>query len=79
MLVQGLTPVLRMPFENIGRRPVLVGTLFFFSGASIGLVYNRGFTMLLVFRAIQGGGSAALTAIGKLESPNGAEQLLIAL
>lgn len=76
MLVQGITPVLRMPFESVGRRPVLIGTLFFFSGASIGLVYTKGFVMLIVFRAFQGGGSAALTSIGKLR-PSGIADLLL--
>jgi predicted MFS family arabinose efflux permease len=65
MIVQGITPVLRMPFESFGRRPVLIGTLIIFSGASVGLVYTRRFVTLVVLRAVQGGGSAALTAIGK--------------
>lgn len=54
-----------MPFESVGRRPVLIGTLFMFSGASIGLVFTRRFVTLIILRSIQGGGSATLTAIGK--------------
>lgn len=65
MLVQGITPVLRMPFESVGRRPVLIGTLFVFSGASIGLVFSRRFSVHLVLRVVQAGGSAALTSIGE--------------
>jgi MFS family permease len=65
MLVQGITPVLRIPFESVGRRPVLIGTLLVFSGASIGLVYTERFVTLIVLRSVQAGGSAAFTAIGK--------------
>jgi MFS family permease len=65
MLVQGITPVLRMPFESVGRRPVLIGTLFVFSGASIGLVFCRRFFVHLILRVVQAGGSAALTSIGE--------------
>jgi hypothetical protein len=65
MLVQGITPVLRIPFENVGRRPVLIGTLFVFCGASIGLVFTRNFFVHLILRAIQAGGSAALATIGE--------------
>ena len=65
MLVQGITPVLRMPFESVGRRPVLIGTLFVFSGASIGLAFSRRFFVHLILRVVQAGGSAALTSIGE--------------
>ena len=44
---------------------MLIGTLSVFCGASIGLVFTRRFSVHFILRAVQAGGSSALTTIGE--------------
>jgi MFS family permease len=66
MVFQGIAPFFWMPICNtLGRRPVFIMTLVMFAGANIGLVFSKSFAALMVLRAVQSIGSAALTATCK--------------
>jgi MFS family permease len=67
MVFQGIAPFFWMPICNmLGRRPVFIITLIMFTGANIGLVFSKSFAALMVLRAVQSIGSAALTATCKI-------------
>jgi len=69
MVFQGIAPFFWMPICNtLGRRPVFIITLIIFAGANIGLVFSKSFAALMVLRAIQSIGSAALTATCKISA-----------
>ncbi|TVY30965.1 Itaconate transport protein [Lachnellula hyalina] len=64
MVFHAIAPFFWMPIcSTLGRRPTFVLTLTVFVGSNIGLVYSRSFAALMVLRAVQAIGSAALTAI----------------
>jgi len=66
MIFQGIAPFFWMPIcSTFGRRPTFIITLILFMGANIGLVYSKSFVALMVLRAVQSIGSAALTATCK--------------
>ncbi|TVY13550.1 Itaconate transport protein [Lachnellula arida] len=64
MVFHAIAPFFWMPIcSTLGRRPAFVVTLTVFVGSNIGLVYSKSFVALMVLRAVQAIGSAALTAI----------------
>ncbi|TVY45223.1 Itaconate transport protein, partial [Lachnellula subtilissima] len=64
MVFHAIAPFFWMPIcSTLGRRPTFVVTLTVFVASNIGLVYSRSFAALMVLRAVQAIGSAALTAI----------------
>lgn len=67
MIFQGIAPFLWMPLCGaLGRRPIFIITLIVFVGANIGLAFSKTFVALMILRAAQSIGSAALTATCKL-------------
>lgn len=66
MVFQAITPFFWMPLcVTYGRRPTFIVTLIIFVGSNIGLVYSKSFVALMILRAVQSFGSAALTATCK--------------
>jgi MFS family permease len=66
MVFQGIAPFFWMPIcSTFGRRPTFIIILIVFVGANIGLVYSKSFVALMVLRAVQSIGSAALTVTCK--------------
>lgn len=51
--------------DSVGRRPVMIGALLLFAGASVGCAMAEDFTVLLVFRAIQGIAGAGSMVVGR--------------
>lgn len=67
MIFQGIAPFFWMPLCGaLGRRPIFIIALIVFIGANIGLVFSKTFAALMILRAAQSIGSAALTATCKL-------------
>lgn len=70
-----ITPVLGLLADRFGRKIVLVPSLFLFGAAGTACAYATSFDQMLLFRALQGMGSASLgalnlTLIGDLYSGN---------
>jgi MFS family permease len=71
MVVQGIAPSIWGPISDArGRRPVFIGTFLVYLAANVGLAFSHNFGVLMFFRALQAGGSAATISIG-----TGPEQL----
>lgn len=67
MIVQGIAPSIWGSFADaIGRRSIFIGTFAVYLVANIVLALSNTYTQVMIFRAIQAGGSAATISIGKL-------------
>lgn len=69
MIVQGIAPSIWGSFADaIGRRSIFICTFAVYLLANIILALSDTYTQVMIFRAIQAGGSAATISIGKLIS-----------
>ncbi|KAK8135275.1 major facilitator superfamily transporter [Apiospora sp. TS-2023a] len=65
LLVQGLTSVFWGAFADaIGRRPIYLIALVLYLTANVALSYSPNFTVLMLFRGVQSGGSASTLILG---------------
>jgi MFS family permease len=66
MIVQGIAPSFWGSLADaLGRRMIFIGTFIVYLIANIALGFSNSFTEVMVFRAIQAGGSAATISIGE--------------
>lgn len=70
MIVQGIAPSFWGSLADaIGRRPIFVGTFIVYLIANIVLGVSKNYAEVMVFRALQAGGSAATISIGEYSDP----------
>lgn len=65
MLMQALSPSFWGTLaDSLGRRPILMSTMFVYCGACIGLALTPNYIALICFRMLQAFGSSSVIAVG---------------